>query len=100
MSRLSGAQRKHLRGIAHSTKPAVHIGKEGLTDNVVGAIDTAIEAHELIKVKILAERDERETLVPVIEERLNCECVGTIGRMAILFRANPDPEKRKIDLPQ
>ena len=60
MSRLSGAQRKHLRGIAHSTKPAVHIGKEGLTDNVIGAIDTAIEAHELIKVKILAERDERK----------------------------------------
>jgi RNA-binding protein YhbY len=37
--------------------------------------------------------------VPLIEERLDCECVGTVGRMAILYREHPDPEKRKIRLP-
>jgi RNA-binding protein len=99
MAKLSGAQRKHLRGVAHSYKPLVQIGKEGLTDNVIGAIDDAIGAHELIKIKMAAERDEREELVPVIETRLGCECVGTIGRTAILYRRNPDPEKREINLP-
>jgi RNA-binding protein len=99
MGGLKGSQRKYLRGAAHSYKPQVQIGKEGLTENVLGAIDTALEAHELIKVKIAADRDEREQFVPVIEERVNCECVGTVGRIAILYRENPDPEKRKITVP-
>jgi RNA-binding protein len=99
MGELKGSQRKYLRGVAHSYKPQVQIGKEGLTENVLGAIGTALEAHELIKVKIAAERDQREQFVPVIEERLDCECVGTVGRMAILYREHPDPEKRKIEVP-
>jgi len=99
MGRLSGSQRKHLRGIAHSYKPRVQIGKEGLSESVLQAIDAVIEAHELIKVKIAADREHREALVPIIEERLGCECVGTVGRIAILFREQPDPEKRKIEVP-
>ncbi len=99
MGELKGSQRRHLRGVAHGYKPLVQIGKEGLSESVVRAIDTAIEANELIKVKIAAERDEREHLVPLIEARVNCECVGTVGRMAILYREHPDPEKRKIAVP-
>ena len=100
MGDLKGSQRKYLRGLAHSYKPLVQIGKEGLSESVIRAIDTALGAHELIKVKIAAERDEREQTVPIIEERLNCECVGTVGRMAILYREHPDPEKRKISVLQ
>ena len=98
MVKLKGSQRKYLRGIAHSYKPLVQIGKEGLGANVIEAIDAALTAHELIKVKIAADRDEREHMVPIIEERLECECVGTVGRMAILYREQPDPERRKIVL--
>ena len=98
MGELKGSQRKYLRGLAHSYKPQVQIGKEGLSERVIRAIDIALGAHELIKVKIAAERDEREKIVPIIEERLNCECVGTVGRMAILYREHPDPEKRKISV--
>jgi len=100
MGELKGSQRKYLRGVAHSYKPQVQVGKEGLSENVLGSIDTALEAHELIKVKIAAERDVREQFVPVIEESLKCECVGTVGRMAILYREHPDPEKRKIAFPK
>jgi RNA-binding protein len=99
MGELKGSQRKYLRGAAHSYKPLVQIGKEGLSEGVIHAIDTALEAHELIKVKIAAERDEREQFVPIIEERAHCECVGTVGRIAILYREHPDPEKRKIEVP-
>ena len=100
MGELKGSQRKYLRGLAHSYKPLVQIGKEGLSESVIRAIDTALEAHELIKLKIAAERDEREQFVPVIEARLNCECVGTVGRIAILYREHPDPEKQKITVPK
>jgi RNA-binding protein len=99
MGELKGSQRKYLRGVAHGYKPLVRIGKEGLSESVVRAIDAALDDHELIKVKIAAERDEREKFVAVIEARVNCECVGTVGRMAILYREHPDPEKRKIAVP-
>ena len=100
MGELKGSQRKYLRGLAHSYKPLVQIGKEGLSESVIRAIDTALEAHELIKLKIAAERDEREQFVPLIEARLNCDCVGTVGRIAILYREHPNPEKRKIAVPK
>jgi RNA-binding protein len=99
MGGLKGSQRKYLRGVAHSYKPVVQIGKEGLSESVIRAIDTALEAHELIKVKIAADRDEREEFVPLIEARVSCECVGTVGRIAILYRENPDPEKQNIKAP-
>jgi len=100
MAELKGSQRQHLRGKAHSYKPLVQIGKDGLSESVIRAIDTALDAHELIKVKIAAERDQREEFVPIIEARLSCECVGTVGRMAIFYREHPDPEKRKIAVPK
>jgi RNA-binding protein len=99
MTKLTGSQRKHLRGTAHGYQPVVQIGKEGLTDSVLGAIDSAMTARELIKVKVAADRDQRDALVRVVAERLDCECVGTIGRVAILYRQHPDPEKRRIVLP-
>mgnify|MGYP001824023357 FL=1 len=99
MGNLTGAQRKHLRGLAHGYRPAVTIGKEGLSDGVVRSVDLAIEANELIKVKISADRDARAELIPVLEERTNSECVGAVGHMAIFYRRQPDPEKRGIDLP-
>ena len=46
MDKLTGSQRKYLRGVAHGYKPLVQIGKEGLSKNVLSSIDTAIEAHE------------------------------------------------------
>jgi RNA-binding protein len=98
MDKLKGSQRKRLRGIAHGFKPVVQIGKEGLTEQVLSAIDAAIGRRELIKIKIAGDRDHREGLVSVIEERLGCECVGMVGRVAILYRQHPDPENRNIDI--
>ena len=99
MGELKGSQRKFLRGAAHSYKPVVQIGKEGLSESVIRAIDSALEAHELIKVKIAADRVQRDEYVPLIEARVSCECVGTVGRIAILYRENPNPESRKITVP-
>jgi RNA-binding protein len=96
---LTGAARTYLRGRAHRLKPAVHLGKEGLTDGVVGSIDASLRAHELVKVRLAADRDDRKELAAAIEERLGCECVGLVGRMAILYREHEDPDKRKIQLP-
>jgi RNA-binding protein len=99
MGKLKGSQRRYLRGAAHSYRPSVQIGRDGLTDGVVAAIDAALTAHELVKVKIAADRTGRDTLVPAIEDRLCCECVGTLGHTAVLYRQHPDPEKRTLEVP-
>ena len=95
---LKGSQRTRLRGLAHGYRPAVQIGKAGLTDSVVAAIDDALTASELIKVQIFTARGERQQIAAAIEERLDCECAGAVGRMAIFYRQQPDPEKRRIDI--
>lgn len=96
---LKGSQRKFLRGVAHDLKPLVQVGKEGVSATVIEAIDRALEAHELIKVQLMAERDDRKVMVEEIERGARCECAGAIGKMAILFRQQPDPGKRRIALP-
>ena len=96
---LKGSQRKFLRGLAHGLKPLVQVGKEGVSPSVLDAIDRALEAHELIKVQITAERDQRKTMAEEIEKHSKSECAGLIGKMAIFYRQQSEPDKRKIRLP-
>jgi RNA-binding protein len=97
--RLTGTQRKYLRGLAHSLSPVVHVGNAGLTDAVIAAASRALDEHELIKVKIAAERDERSRIAAELEEGCRAHLAGEIGTIAILYRAHRDPEKRKVMLP-
>ena len=96
MTRLTGKARKHLRGLAHHYRAAVLVGKEVLTEGVLKTIDEALLGSELIKVQIAADRDERRRMASLIEDATGAECVGQIGRIAILYRRHPDPEKRRI----
>ena len=50
---LTGKQKRYLRGIAHNLNAIFQIGKEGVHQTQIEGIDDALEAHELIKVKIL-----------------------------------------------
>lgn len=99
MSDLTGAQRKHLRGLAHDLDPVVHLGQQGLTDAVLEEIDHALEAHELIKLRFLDFKDEKKRLTREIAQDLDAHVAGAVGHVAILYRRHPDPEKRKIHLP-
>ncbi|MCB1054091.1 MAG: YhbY family RNA-binding protein [Acidobacteria bacterium] len=97
--RLSGAQRKFLRGQAHHLKPLVQIGRQGLTEASLEHLEAGLADHELVKVKFLDFKDRKEELVPHMEQRLRAECVGVIGHTAIFYRRHHDPDKRKIKLP-
>lgn len=95
---LNGTQRKRLRGLAHSLKPVVQVGQKGITPPVMGELERALDHHELVKVKLFGERDERQELAEDLARRLRAELVGTIGTVAILYRRHPDPDARKIRL--
>lgn len=98
MANLTGSQRKWLRGQAHSLKPVVQLGKNGLSEAALQQIDAALDDHELIKVQAVAPKEEKQAVARKIEEELKAETVGLIGHILILFRQNADPEKRIFDL--
>lgn len=101
LQKLKGYQRTRLRGLAHGIKPLVFIGQKGLCSSVMDAVNEALEAHELVKVKFqdLKEKEQKRTAAEAIENETGAEMVGMIGHTAIFYRQHPDPEKRKIELP-
>lgn len=102
MEKLRGFQRKYLRGVAHSLKPVVLIGQKGNTSEVLKAVESALETHELIKVKFIdfKEKDQKMEIINDFQKKSGCEMVGMVGHTAILYRKHHDLEKRKIILPE
>jgi RNA-binding protein len=101
MTVLKGFQKKYLRGLAHGLKPVVQIGREGVTEAVIRAIDDGLFRHELIKIKFndLKEKDLKEAITGDITTKTDSECIGMIGHTVILYRRHVDPEKRRIAVP-
>jgi RNA-binding protein len=101
MKTLMGFEKKYLRGLAHDLKPLVLIGKEGITDGIVRATGEGLSQHELIKIKFIdfKEKNQKETLVGELVEKTGSAKIGMIGHMAILYRPQTDPAKRRIPLP-
>ena len=96
---LSGKQRRHLRGLGHNLEPIVQIGKLGLTDAVTAAVDTALDEHELIKVRIGTEcPDDRHDVAERLAPAVKSEVAQVLGRTLLLWRKRP--KDSKIQLPK
>ncbi|MDN3518832.1 ribosome assembly RNA-binding protein YhbY [Aquisalimonas lutea] len=97
---LNQQQKRHLRRLGHSLKPVVLTGAAGLTPNVMHEIDEALDAHELVKVKIVADdRDERKERIDTICRESEAALVQSVGNIALLFRRSRIEKKRRIALP-
>ncbi|MGR8942500.1 MAG: YhbY family RNA-binding protein, partial [Gammaproteobacteria bacterium] len=59
---MDSTDKKRLRAEAHRQKPVIMIGQAGLTPAVLAEIEIALGCHELIKVRIRAERDDRKRI--------------------------------------
>lgn len=95
---LTGKQKRYLRSKAMTMDALYQIGKEGLGDHFRKQIDDALEARELIKIKILKNSTEdAEDAGANLAEELSAELVQTIGRCIVLYRKSKN--KPKIELP-
>jgi RNA-binding protein len=92
MSKLSPAERQELKGKAHNLDPVVIVGGDGLSEAVIAEIDRSLKSHELIKVRVSADRDEREAMLEEICAKTGAQPVQHIGKILVLFRENPDAE--------
>jgi RNA-binding protein len=94
---LNTRQRKHLRGLTHALQPVVIVADKGLTENVMGEIESALNHHELVKIRLRADREQRGVWAREIEQRCGAERVHAIGQVVSYFRRNP--EKPVVELP-
>lgn len=94
---LTNSQRRYLRGLTHDLSPVVTIADKGLSDNVRAEIEQALEHHELIKVKLRAEREQRTAWIEQIASKFRAELVHQIGQVACYYRRHP--KKPKIAMP-
>jgi RNA-binding protein len=97
---LTTTQRQFLRRSAHDLKPNIQVGKNGVTPQLVAGVGVELDTHELIKVKFMEFREEKRELAEDLAAQLAAALVAMIGNTAILYRQQPDPEKRKILLPR
>jgi len=96
---LTSKQRAQLRGIANGLDTIVHIGKDGISDNLVKQADDALDAREMIKCKVqensmLTAQEACSQLARLTRS----EEVQVIGTKFVLFRQHYDKSRRKIIL--
>lgn len=84
--------KKKLRAIGHELKPVVTIAGNGLSENVVSELNRALDDHELIKIKIVGDREERAEVVEAVAKLEATEVVQTIGGVALLYRPSREPK--------
>ncbi len=96
---ITGKQRSYLKSLANKIEPIVHIGKGGITQNILNQISEALEARELVKVKLLdtSMLNAKDTANEVCNA-LNAEYVQSIGNRFVIYKASE--KNRKIELHQ
>jgi RNA-binding protein len=96
---LTGKQKRFLRAEAHALEPVVMVGKEGLTDTLVGAVQAALLRHELIKVRVHESSPvERAEVGEQLPSLTKSELAGQVGRVLILYKRHP--HEPRINLPK
>lgn len=96
MEPLNNSQKRKLKALAQRLDSTIHVGKAGLTDAFLTALNVELERHELVKVKFAEHKTEKHELAPRLAEKTASHLVWLIGHVAVLYRQQPDPAKRKI----
>jgi RNA-binding protein len=96
---LTGKQRRHLRALGHHLDPVVQIGKSGVGESVIAALDEALQRHELVKVRIGTEcPEDRHEVAEALAPAVKGQVAQVLGRTVLIYRRNP--KEQKIQLPK
>lgn len=88
-------QRRKLKKLVHHLKPVVLVGQKGLSEAVLNEIDIALDDHELIKVKLSGDREDKKQMIEDICKKTDSDYVHSIGHTAAFYRKHP--KKPKIE---
>lgn len=94
---LTSKNKATLKGLANHLKPQINIGKGEVDEKIISSINASLEAHELIKVKVLQNSMEScEDIANEIVKETGSDLVDIIGKIIILYK--PSQKKRRIIL--
>ncbi|EFQ56223.1 ribosome assembly RNA-binding protein YhbY [Streptococcus downei] len=94
---LTSKQRAFLNSQAHTMKPVVQVGKNGLNDQIKTSVRQALDARELIKVKLLQNTDENiHEVADILEEEIGAQSVAKTGCVLTLYKQSAKKENRKL----
>lgn len=95
---MTSKQRAYLRSLAQSLTPIFQVGKGGIGENMIRQISDALEARELIKLRVLDNSDyNAREAADIISEEVGADVVQVIGTKFVLYRESKD--KKRIELP-
>ncbi|NQV16879.1 YhbY family RNA-binding protein [bacterium] len=100
MKDLSSKQKKYLKSQANTLKPLIQIGKSGLTPQSIESVTKALGSHELLKIKFIAFKEEKEKYIDMILEGSRSQFVSLIGHVLTVYREHEEKEKRNYNLPE
>ena len=90
MTELSSKDRAALRSAAQRLKPAIHIGKNGVTTHLLEELNKALDSEKLVKVAFKEGRDSLTALAHEIELATDSVCVGGVGKRRSFYREKDD----------
>ena len=85
---------KKLISIGHTLNPILRITKQELSPNVLHELNRALDDHELIKVKIVGEKEIRDNLFLQMKELPETKVVQRIGGVVLLYRLSKETNKK------
>ncbi len=80
---------KYLKGVAHGLNPYVTVADKGITENIINELESTLDHHELVKIKIRADRKQRAQLIDTIIQATHATEIQRIGQTLTIYRANP-----------
>ena len=94
---MTSKERAELKSQAMTMDSIFQIGKASLTPQMTQIRD-ALHARELIKISVLKNcADDPKELARILAERTGSQVVQVIGKKIVLYKLNPEKEKKRRD---
>lgn len=94
---LTSKQRAYLRGLASNEDTIMQIGKGGISENLIKTVSDALEARELIKLKVLENSEESpRSAAEALAQVTDSEVVTVIGTKLVLYRESKNHKRIEL----
>lgn len=89
---LPNSQIRKFKAAAQLLEPMLKVGKAGLSEGFLRSVDSALEQHELVKIKFVEFKEQKKELAPLLAEKTASHLVMRVGNVVVLHRPRPEPE--------
>ncbi len=94
--------KRHVRHVLKDESPTIWVGKDGLTDQLIGEIEKQLQKNKMVKVRVLPAALHEEITSQLIAakaaEKTSASVVEVRGHVFILFRKRRLEEKEEPSL--